>query len=89
MNEQKDILEKRLDELAQRRTDKNWDAIGKQIEALYGYDFKNMVFGKSELYNSSGKNSGYLEMLRIDKEKTKDDFFRQIMSIEFFLNDRH
>lgn len=82
MNEQKDILEKRLDELAQRRTDKNWDAMSKQIEALYGYDFKNMVFGKSELYNSSGRNSGYLEMLRIDKEKTKDDFF------EFFLSDR-
>lgn len=87
MSEQKDILEKRLDELAGRRMDKNWTQIKSLIESYYGSDFAHDVFSKAELYNSSGKNSNYEKMLKMEKERTRNDFFDKIQGIEYFLKE--
>lgn len=82
MNE---ILNKRLDELAKKRTSKNWEVIFKQIESLYGYDFARDVFDKAQLYNSSKETSNHRKMEKIDREIVENEFFNKIMSIEYFL----
>ena len=57
----KDILEKRLDELAYRNMNGKWEQIKRIIESHYGSEFAHEVFSKSELYNSHGKNATYLK----------------------------